>query len=176
MKKLVFTAVVIACLLTLSSVAKSVSEEIDGFRGMKWGMPISEIRKTQEFVMKQDDGKDQFVYYSIVNDELRFGKVNATSIKYFFWKDKFSGVVIVAKDEVDFDLLKSATDEKFGLGITGIGPSGEEIKVWDEEATVATLSYEMGTGRPQLVLFSKMINELKEGLEAVRAEKGSEKE
>jgi hypothetical protein len=120
-------------------------------------------------VMRQDDGKDKFVFYSMVNDNLRFGGVNAVSIRYFFWKNKFAGVVIVTTGELDFNVLKIATDEKFGLGITGIGPSGEEINGWDGEVTVVSLSYDRISRKGKLVIFSKMINELKEELEAEKA-------
>ncbi len=169
MKRILLTAVVVAFLLTLSSVAVSVAEEVDGFRGMKWGTPISEIERTNKLVMRQDDGKDKFVFYSMVNDNLRFGGVNAVSIRYFFWKNKFAGVVIVTTGELDFNVLKVATDEKFGLGITGIGPSGEEINGWDGEVTVVSLSYDRISRKGKLVIFSKMINELKEELEAEKA-------
>jgi hypothetical protein len=169
MKRILLTAVVVAFLLTLSSVAVSVAEEVDGFRGMKWGTPISEIERTNKLVMRQDDGKDKFVFYSMVNDNLRFGGVNAVSIRYFFWKNKFAGVVIVTTGELDFNVLKIATDEKFGLGITGIGPSGEEINGWDGEVTVVSLSYDRISRKGKLVIFSKMINELKEELEAEKA-------
>jgi hypothetical protein len=176
MKRFQFTAVVFTFLLMLSSVVMSFAEETDDFRGMKWGTPITEIRKKRELVMRQNDGKDRFVYYSIVNDNLRSEGVNAHSIRYFFWKDRFTGVVIVAMGEADFGMLKSATDKKFGRGITGIGPSGEEVNVWEGEATVASLSHEKTTGKIQLVLFSKLINELKEGLEAEKADVETKKE
>ena len=160
------TAVVFTFLLTFSSVAVSLAEEADGFRGMRWGTPIAEIRRVNKLVMRQDDGKDKFVFYYMMNDNLRFGGVNAASIRYFFWRNKFAGVVIVTTGELDFNVLKVATDEKFGLGITGIGPSGEEINGWDGEATVVSLSYDRISRKGKLVIFSKMINELKEGLEA----------
>lgn len=176
MKRYLFTAVIFSFLLMLSSVITSFAEKMDDFRGMKWGTPIAEIRKTHELMMRQDDGKDQFVYYSMVNDDLRFEGVEAESIRYFFWKDIFAGVVIVARDKADFDLLKGAAEKRFGLGMTGIGPSGEEVNVWEGEATVASLSREKTTGKTQLVLFSKMINELKEGLETEKADVKAEKE
>ena len=176
MKRILLTAVVVTFLLTLSSVALSLAEEVDGIRGMKWGTPISEIRRTNKLVIRQDDGKDKFVFYSMVNDNLRFGGVNAVSIRYFFWKNKFTGVVIVTTGELDFNVLKVATDEKFGLGITGIGPSGEEINGWDGEATIVSLSYERITRKGKLVIFSKMIHELKEGLDAEKTGREMERD
>jgi hypothetical protein len=176
MKKSLLMTVVFTLLFMLSSVVMSFAEEADDFRGMRWGTPIAEIRKTHELVMTQATGKDQFVYYSIVNDNLRFEGVMADSIRYFFWKDRFTGVVIVATGKDDFDLLKGAAEKRFGLGMTGIGPSGEEVNVWEGEATMASLSREKTTGKTQLVLFSKMIHELKEGLEAEKADVESEKE
>jgi len=175
MKKILSMAVVLTFLLILSPVVTSIADEVDGFRGMNWGTPITEIRKSKKLVMRQDDGKDRFVFYSMVNDNLRFGGVNAVSIRYFFWRDKFAGVVIFTTGESDFDVLKVAIDEKFGLGITGIGPSGEEINGWDGEMTVATLAYEKTMRKGKLVIFSKMINELKAELEAEKAGKKLER-
>jgi hypothetical protein len=176
MKKILSMVVVLTFLLILSPVVTSIADEADGFRGMNWGAPISEIRKSKKLVMRQDDGRDRFVFYSIVNDNLRFGGVNATSIRYFFWRDKFAGVVIFTTGKLDFDVLKVATEEKFGLGMTGIGPSGEEINGWDGELTAAALSYDTTTGKGKLVLFSKMMNELKEELEAEKTGKTTERD
>jgi hypothetical protein len=169
MKRILFTAVFFTFLLALSSIAVSIAEEVDGFRGMRWGTPIAEIIRANKLVKRQDDGKDKFVFYSMENDNLRFGGVNAASIRYFFWRNKFAGVVIVTTGELDFNVLKVATDEKFGLCITGIGPSGEEINSWDGEVTVVSLSHDTITSKGKLVIFSKTINELKEGLEAEKA-------
>jgi hypothetical protein len=176
MKRILSMAAVLAVLLIFAPVLTSLAGEMEGFRGMHWGTPITEIRKSKKLVMKQDNGRDGFVFYSIMNDSLRFGGVNATAIRYFFWKDKFAGVVIFATGELDFDVLKVSTEEKFGLGMTGIGPAGEEIISWDGEATVATLSYERATGKGKLVLFSRMLNELKEGLEAEKAGREMERD
>jgi hypothetical protein len=163
MKKLMLAALV--CTFLFSSVALRAAEEVDGFRGMNWGTPIAEITKMKHLVMKQDDGRDNYVFYSIVNDDLRFAGVHASRIRYFFWRDKLAGVVIATEGVQDLKALKLASDQEFGLGITGIGPSGEEINTWNGETTVATLSYEQATGKGQLVLLSKKIHELKEGIE-----------
>ena len=95
---------------------------------------------------------------------MRFAGINAASIRYFFWRDKLAGVVIVTEGVQDFRALKAAVEEQFGLGITGIGPYGEEINTWHGEPTSATLSYDRTTKKGQLVLLSSMINELKEGI------------
>ena len=174
MKRVLLAAAVFTFLLTLSSVLSSMAEGVEGFRGLKWGTPIDEIRRTKQLVIKQNDGNNKYVYYALVDDNLRFGGVNAVSIRYFFWKNKFAGVVITTMGERDFDVLKGATDEKFGLGMTGIGPSGEEIISWNGNSTDVTLSYEQTSRKGKLVLFSKMIHELKGGLEAEKYKREDE--
>ena len=164
MKKLMLT--VLVCTFLLTSVVLHAAEGVGGFRGMKWGTPIAEITKMKHLVLKQDDGRDKYVFYSIANDDMRFAGINAASIRYFFWRDKLAGVVIVTEGVRDFKALKAAAEEKFGLGITGIGPHGQEINTWKGDTTMATLSYERTTKKGQLVMLSSMIHELKEGFTA----------
>ncbi len=164
MKKLMLT--VLVCTFLLTSVALRAAEGVDGFRGMKWGTPLPEIRKMEQLVMKQDNGRDNYVFYSIVNDDMRFAGINAAAIRYFFWRDKLAGVVIITDGVQHFKALKAAAEEKFGLGITGIGPYGQEINTWNDGPTMATLSYERTTQKGQLVMLSSMINGLKEGITA----------
>jgi len=165
MKKFMVKTVVILFLFVVSSVAVSFADDVDGFRGKKWGAPISEFAQTGKMEMRQNDGYNKYVFYSMVNDTLRVRGVNVESIRYIFWKDKFAGVSIVAKGEANFNSFKRLVDEKFGVGKSGIGPSGESIKTWDSETSQATLSYQNETGKVHLVLLSKMLDAIKEELD-----------
>ena len=105
MEKITWKVLVVIFLLILSSVSTSRAGEVDGFRGMKWGTPIAEIRQSKQLDMRQDDGVNMFVFYSMVNDDLTVKGVNVESIRYIFWKDTFAGVSIVTSGEKDFNAL-----------------------------------------------------------------------
>ncbi|MDR3629944.1 MAG: hypothetical protein P4L42_06380 [Desulfocapsaceae bacterium] len=164
MKKIMFMAV----LLLLTSVAVSFAGDVDGFRGKKWGTPISEFKRSQQLEMRQNDGVNRYVFYAIINDTLKVRGINVESIRYFFWKDKFAGVSIVAKGENRFNALQEAVNERFGLGKSGVGPSGEHIMTWDSEPTRANLSFNSETGKVQLVLLSRMLDALKSEMDTDR--------
>jgi hypothetical protein len=169
MKKFMLKTVVAIFLFTVSTVSLCIAGDVDGFRGKKWGAPISEFYKTHQLELRQNDGMNKYVFYSIVGDTMKVRGVNVESIRYFFWKDKFAGVSIFANGETTFNSFKAMIDDRFGLGKSGIGQSSERVMTWDSETTQANLSYQSSTGKVHLVLISKMLDALKEEMNVDRS-------
>ncbi|WP_272700955.1 hypothetical protein [Desulfovibrio sp. Fe33] len=87
----------------------------DGFRGLAWGTPLSEI---VDLVPVQEPG---FKNTYFRRDEAKtFGKAEIMSVAYYFHADKLYRVGIAFKGRVNQFFLKDMLMQRYGAG-RGIG-------------------------------------------------------
>lgn len=83
----------------------------DGFRGLTWGTPLSEI---PDLAPVQEAGfKDT---YFRRDEDLTFGKAELVSVAYYFRKDKLYRVGIAFSGRVNQFFLKDMLLQKYGEG------------------------------------------------------------
>jgi len=85
--------------------------EPDGFRGVKWGTPISEL-KDFEYQGTLRDGRKA---YARVGDNMRIGDAQLRRVVYFFENDVLSSVTVATKPGYCGE-LKEAVVAWFGEG------------------------------------------------------------
>lgn len=111
MRKVIFFFV-----LLIPAVLFAFQNEPDGFRDIKCGQGIESL-KNIVLTLDISDGKpvgDKF--YKRKNDVLKLGEAQLESLRYVFWNDKFSGILITAKGYTNWRALKDVVFEKFGEG------------------------------------------------------------
>ncbi len=109
MKKSVF----IVCILLFWVVpAFAMKNSPDGFRGIKWGDPVSALGNKQN--IRFEGQADGFDIYTRTTDKLAFGDVPLEFIIYFFCNDKFVLVGIDCKDEYA-DMIMRIFKTRFGV-------------------------------------------------------------
>jgi len=88
--------------------------EPDGFRGIKWQTDIATLDPLHTMEILEIMGP--FTYYQKNMEDLHYGTADLESIIYEFWNGKFSGVVIKAKGENQFQKLKDYCFARYGEG------------------------------------------------------------
>jgi hypothetical protein len=103
-----------SCTLPASFTSKSTDREgaQDGFRRVKWGTPLEEMKSELTFVGR-DEGK-QVEWYGKENDDLSLGGATLESIHYVFFEGMFKRVAMVAKGPENYGLLRDYFVESFG--------------------------------------------------------------
>ena len=107
------TVIVIMIISFLFSVySSSYQNEPDGFRGIKWGSDIKNLRGMKLV----EDHKDKKYYIRKV-DKLRIGGAALKSIAYGFHKDRFYFVYIRFNSIINFSSIKETLFEQYGAGV-----------------------------------------------------------
>jgi hypothetical protein len=81
-----FAIVLMLCFFFKGSAA---SNEIDGFKGLRWGDSLRSFR-----YMKFAGESDGIRYYVKMNDEMYIGNAGVEKIEYAFFSDRLVGVVV----------------------------------------------------------------------------------
>ena len=94
-----------------NSIFPSYQNVPDGFRGIKWGTHIKDLKdmvhsKSASTVIQKNLGAD-FEVYKRKNDKMSIGKATLEGVFYIFCEIKFFGVGIRAKGKINFERLKS---------------------------------------------------------------------
>lgn len=106
MKKGLLLGVVLV--LVVSTVgAFAFQNELDGFKGLKWGDPPSE-----EMEYQRDLGG--FASYILPDDKMSIGNAELGGIIYEFYNSQFSGVFLFFEGEKNYNLLETICGERFG--------------------------------------------------------------
>ncbi|MBT9144615.1 MAG: hypothetical protein DDT42_00457 [candidate division WS2 bacterium] len=145
--------------------------DADGFRSINWGTDISTLSDMR--FIRTDPSYGGIKMYSRKNDELKIGGAILESIKYGFWRDKFSSVWIEIKGFTNFSALRNATVERFGPGDKS--NSFIERYFWLGEKTGMILKYCKVFKEGFLFMSLKEIKEQQRQYEKDIAEKGAEK-
>lgn len=93
------------------SSSSSNSSEVNGFRDLKWGDKIEDIKGLQ--LVKTD--KDTKAYIR-QGDDLKIGDADLKGIIYHFWNGKFCSVMIEFEGFSNFEAIRKASFIKFGEG------------------------------------------------------------
>ncbi len=92
--------------------------EPDGFAGIKWSTPFSEIKSDMVESKSISDPAEPNVkikiYYTRRGDSLKMGEAQLDRIEYVFWRGKFAEARITATGPDNFDALKKYLFEKYG--------------------------------------------------------------
>jgi hypothetical protein len=94
------------------SIRFKPGSEPTGFKGIKWGTPLNEVQG-MKFVSTDEDGVET---YSKEGEELKIGPAKVEKIAYQFWKGRFFGVEISAKESKNCTALRDAVLDIFGSG------------------------------------------------------------
>ncbi len=135
MKKIVFVLLLILVLSSVSAANKAIKNSPDGFRGIKWGDPISALGKTDGSLYEEP--VFGFKYYSKADEDLSFGSAQLSSINYTFWKGQFISVGLRCKTPSDFPAMKAAAIEKFGKPVKP--DNSIEKYTWQDDNVLITL-------------------------------------
>ena len=112
MKKGLF---VLAFLFVLSSAAFAApldqSKEPDGFRGIKWGEDVNNVKGLQ---LLRIETAAEIKTYLRKTDKMSIGDAKLQSINYSFKRDKFLGAEIEVQEKVNADALLAFLKETYG--------------------------------------------------------------
>lgn len=95
------------------------AEDVDGFRGMKWGDPLP--KEGMKFLRK-DPSYGGVYKYTRKGEDLKIGQAELDSIEYSYWNGKLSSVGIRCYGHSNFSSLLDAFKQKFG------GETGESVR------------------------------------------------
>ena len=145
--------------------------EPDGFRGIKWGTHISNL-KGMEYV-RTDPSFGGVKVYRRKGDVLQIGSAKLDRIEYGFWKGRFCSVYIYTSGNVNWSGLKEAVFEKFGKGYQ----PNEFIERYDwlGTKTLMELEYNKISEIGTLWMHSVKISDEQEAYKKQKAKEGAEK-
>jgi len=117
------------------------NSEPDGFAGIKWGTPFSEVKSEMAESRSISDPAEPNVkikiYYTQKGDPLEFGEAKLDKIEYVFWRGKFAEARISATGPENVDRLKKFLFEKYGMVNKSQG-----AYFWDGSVTQIFLKYD----------------------------------
>lgn len=127
--------------------------EPDGFAGIKWSTPFSEIKSDMVESNSISDPAEPDVkikiYYTRRADSLKMGEAQLNRIEYVFWRGKFAEARITATGSDNFDALKKFLFEKYGAVDQFQGAYS-----WDGTITQIALRYNESTKTALLLIAS----------------------
>ncbi len=134
-----FLAGIFGCSQKSTSGFKPDSEP-DGFAGIKWNTPFTEVKSNMEELRNISDPSEPNVkikiYYTKKGDPLELGEAKLDRIEYVFWRGKFAEARISATGPENFDHLKKYLFEKYGPVNKSQGAFS-----WDGSVTQIFLKY-----------------------------------
>ncbi len=160
MKKVTVVLLIIVLFFAFSEGVFAFQNEPEGFRGLKWGDPVTEI---MEYIGPIREGRG----YTLPNDKMSIGNAKFYMIMYFFYEGRFQGVVLNFRGEDNYDLLEMICKERHGEAEL----EGFYKFVWLGQKSAITLSCDLIEEDGYLLMISAVI-----GLEAWAAEKKKEVE
>jgi hypothetical protein len=120
------------------------NSEPDGFAGIKWGAPFSEVKSDMAESRSISDPAEPNVktkiYYTRKGDPLKLGEAQLDKIEYVFWRGKFAEARINATGPENFGRLKTFLFEKYGT----VNKS-QRAYFWDGTVTQIFLKYDEST-------------------------------
>jgi len=135
-----FTVGILGCGQKSTSSFKPNSEP-DGFAGIKWGTPFSEVKSDMAESRSISDPAEPNVkikiYYTKKEDRLELGEAKLDKIEYVFWRGKFAEARISATGPGNFDRLSRFLSERYGTVNKSQG-----AYFWDGSITQIFLKYD----------------------------------
>lgn len=152
-KKVVIFLGIVSLLIGLGqNVVSAAQAEPDGFRSIKWGAKISDLK---DMILLPYIVDKKETAYRKTGDELKIGNAQVESIEYVFYKDKLYMVRINFRKEDNFKSLKKSLEEQFGAGKK---PNVNfEQYVWDWKNAGANIVYYEKSDQGHIVYHYKPI-------------------
>ena len=119
MKKIFFLALFI---VVLAGSCVSAANAPDGFRGIKWGTPISNLSG----MIYTNDVGDRLKMYIRPTDKLSVGNVPLKYLFYDFIDGKFTGVIMMLEMDSRKDDIILMLNSRYGQG----EPQGNDTFLW----------------------------------------------
>jgi len=157
----------------LGSANYKPGSEPDGFRGIKWGTDISTLSDMEYF--RTDPGYGGIKVYTRKNEDLHLGAAKLKIIGYNFWRGKFCSVQVITKSWTNWDALKDAVFEKFGIGRGFQDNKSIEYYYWMGDITGMSLEYNKVSEKGILFMCSEELNKQIEAYKKQKAKEGAEK-
>ena len=134
----------------------SLAEESEGFRDLKWGTNIFDIKNEKELIAIQEEstGIDEEIY-KIKNDKLILGSAKLKSIQYTFWKNKLISVTVTTNGYANFQNLKESAFNKFENWVKK--NKYREYWLHEGEETIASMDYNDISGNGYILMVSKKL-------------------
>jgi len=149
---LAFVLGIFGCSQKATSGFKPNSEP-DGFAGIKWSTPFSEIKSDMVESKSISDPAEPDVkikiYYTRKEDSLKLGEAQLDRIEYAFWRGKFAEARITTIGPENFDALRKFLFEKYGAVNKFQGAYS-----WDGTVTQIALRYSEPTKTALLLVAS----------------------
>jgi len=132
------------------------NSEPDGFAGIKWGTPFSEVKSDMVELNSISDPSEPDVKikisYARQRDALKLEEVQLDKMEYVFWRGKFAEARITAAGPENFDALRKFLFEKYGTVNKFQGAYS-----WDGTVTQIALRYNEPTKTSLLLIASTNI-------------------
>lgn len=144
MKFLHTLGLIAAFVLSMTVSMAQARTDVDGFKGMRWGSPLSELQRTKKLVLTKESDASGESLYALQNESLRFGKATLTGISCSFNQDRLQGVILLFAGANNFAAVKTEATARFGES-RKIEQKGEEMYTWAGEITSTVLSYNRGS-------------------------------
>ncbi len=162
MRKVTAVVLVAIIVLALSLGAFAFQNEPDGFRGLKWGDPLTE---EMEYLGEAAD----FKVYMLPGDKMSIGNAVFYRIIYLFCEGRFYEVMLSFEGENNYDLLEIICKERYRK--EELYEEESHTLTWIGEKSLITLFYDIAKEIGDLSLSSTVITS-----ELVEAEKKKEAE
>jgi hypothetical protein len=166
MRKVLF-AVVIVVLLAAPGLGEELKKD-EGFRGIKWGTPFSEVDSQMVHVVTDP----AFAHYRRRGDELKIGEASLLTLEYVFWQGKFFGVQMTMNEWENFNRVKDATIARFGKAHQPNRYIDEHF--WFTNAMMMQVKYSRATNKGSVIMFSRDVENEKKHFDRDQAKLGAE--
>jgi hypothetical protein len=147
------------------STALAYPNEPDGFRGLKWGTPLSDIQETMTHFYDYNG----LEIYGRENDEKMIGLARLGGISYRFWHGKLHSVSIDTTGYDNWTNLHESLIAKFGHGMK----LNRYTYSWNDKTTDIYISYNYVSNKSILQFTSKAMEKEKESWEKDQAKKAN---
>lgn len=150
---------VFAIFLIMTAAVPAAAEDMNGFRGFKWGVNLEAMREADPRLVEGHMGAMPAVKAFKRNDEeLTFGGIKAEAITYIFYKGKFSSVSIDFRGFDNYEKLLIHCKKLFGPATGSAVLRLEQYVSFDSPVTGAMLLYQLSqqtSNYGRLYLYSK---------------------
>lgn len=127
------------------------AEAPNGFHGITWGTPLSELTG-----MVVSDASGPVKYYRRTGDPLKLGEATLEQLSYGFYNGKFYSVLIEFKGQVNFEKAKTHLLATYGE-TAKIGSGGMNYKWGTSNGASVNLKYSDSNQQGYVFIFNKAI-------------------
>lgn len=142
----------IVTVLLFASVSCAIQNDPDGFRGLSWGTPRSDIDATLIFHDDIDLGKTNHLGQSLIyelymnnEDRLTLGGIDLRNLLYLFYDNKLWGIIALLQNADDFVAARHMLELRFGNA--------------DNQTTTKSGAAVQWTGRKGVVSLERSVNQ-----------------